>query len=74
MFRRTASSLHLDQHEVVLGEAEAHLAAGNGKRLARLRVLRSGENLGLNRTLNRCLAGARGEYVARMDGDKYSAL
>ncbi len=34
-----------------------------------IRVLRNETNLGLNATLNRCLAVAKGEYIARMDGD-----
>lgn len=38
----------------------------------RLRVLRNDANLGLNRSLNRGLREARGEYVARMDGDDIS--
>lgn len=32
-------------------------------------LLKNEKNLGLNLTLNRCLAVARGEYIARMDGD-----
>ncbi len=32
-------------------------------------LLRNQENLGLNKTLNKCLKEAKGEYVARMDGD-----
>jgi len=35
----------------------------------RIRLIRNETNLGLNRTLNRCLEVARGEYIARMDGD-----
>lgn len=38
----------------------------------RIRLLRNEQNLGLNRTLNRCLAAATGEYIARMDGDDES--
>ena len=30
------------------------------------------ENMGLNYTLNKCLSVARGEYIARMDGDDIS--
>lgn len=30
------------------------------------------QNMGLNKTLNRCLKSARGEYIARMDGDDIS--
>lgn len=32
-------------------------------------LLRNPHNLGLNQTLNNCLAVAEGEYIARMDGD-----
>lgn len=32
-------------------------------------LLRNRENLGLNKTLNKCLSFADGEYIARMDGD-----
>lgn len=35
----------------------------------KIRVLKNDENLGLNATLNRCLAVANGTYIARMDGD-----
>lgn len=35
-------------------------------------LLKNEQNLGLNKTLNRCLAVARGEYIARMDGDDIS--
>ena len=35
-------------------------------------LLRNERNMGLNHTLNRCLAAATGEYVARMDGDDIS--
>lgn len=32
-------------------------------------LLRNEQNMGLNYTLNRCLSVAKGEYIARMDGD-----
>ncbi len=32
-------------------------------------LLKNEENMGLNYTLNRCLSYAKGEYIARMDGD-----
>lgn len=32
-------------------------------------LLKNEKNMGLNYTLNRCLAAAKGEYIARMDGD-----
>lgn len=35
-------------------------------------LLKNKENLGLNKTLNRCLEHATGKYVARMDGDDIS--
>lgn len=35
-------------------------------------LLRNEHNLGLNKTLNNCLAIAQGEYIARMDGDDIS--
>lgn len=35
-------------------------------------LLKNDKNLGLNKTLNKCLAVAKGEYVARMDGDDIS--
>lgn len=37
-----------------------------------IRLLQNHTNLGLNKTLNRCLAQADGEYIARMDGDDLS--
>jgi hypothetical protein len=43
----------------------AEAAAGD----ARLRVVTLGENIGLTRALNRGLAVARGELIARMDAD-----
>lgn len=36
---------------------------------SRIVLLRNDKNLGLNTTLNRCLAVATGKYIARMDGD-----
>lgn len=38
----------------------------------RIVVLANGSNQGLNRTLNHCLAQAKGAYIARMDGDDIS--
>lgn len=38
----------------------------------RIILLKNERNLGLNQTLNNCLAVARGEYIARMDGDDIS--
>ncbi len=39
---------------------------------ARIRVVRNDKNLGLTRSLNRGLALARGQYVARIDADDYA--
>lgn len=36
---------------------------------SRIIVLKNEKNCGLNHTLNRCLKIARGEFIARMDGD-----
>ena len=36
---------------------------------ARIKLIKNKRNLGLNTTLNNCLAIATGNYVARMDGD-----
>lgn len=38
----------------------------------RFLLLVNEQNMGLNKTLNRCLKAARGEYIARMDGDDIS--
>lgn len=35
----------------------------------KIKLLKNEKNLGLNATLNRCLAVAEGEFIARMDGD-----
>lgn len=35
----------------------------------RIFLLRNKKNIGLNKTLNKCLKVAKGDYVARMDGD-----
>lgn len=35
-------------------------------------LLKNEQNLGLNKTLNKCLYQARGKYIARMDGDDIS--
>ena len=39
----------------------------------RFMLLQNGTNRGLNYTLNRCLKEAKGEYIARMDGDDLCA-
>lgn len=38
----------------------------------RIRLIRNERNLGLSRTLNKCIELARGRYLARMDGDDLS--
>lgn len=35
-------------------------------------LLKNEKNMGLNKTLNRCLSQAEGDYIARMDGDDLS--
>lgn len=40
----------------------------------RIRLLRSGRNEGLAAALNRCIAAARGRYIARQDADDISDL
>lgn len=37
-----------------------------------IRVIKNESNLGLNKTLNKCLKLATGKYIARMDGDDVS--
>lgn len=48
------------------------IALENQKKHPNIVVLRNCQNLGLNQTLNNCLAVAKGEYIARMDGDDIS--
>ena len=45
------------------------IALDNKKRHPHIVVLKNDVNLGLNDTLNKCLAVAKGKYIARMDGD-----
>lgn len=40
---------------------------------SRITLIKNERNMGLNHTLNRCLALAGGEYIARHDGDDISA-
>ena len=49
--------------------AEQYRAANPEK----MTLIRNERNMGLNHTLNRCLALADGEYIARQDGDDLSA-
>ena len=46
-----------------------NIAFENSKEHPNIVLLRNEKNMGLNVTLNRCLAVAKGEYIARMDGD-----
>lgn len=48
------------------------VALENQRKHANIVLLRNEQNLGLNATLNKCLAVAKGEYIARMDGDDIS--
>jgi glycosyltransferase EpsE len=48
------------------------VALDNHRQHANVVLLRNEQNLGLNATLNKCLAAAKGEYIARMDGDDIS--
>lgn len=48
------------------------IAQENANNHSNIRLLRNESNLGLNATLNNCLAVAKGKYIARMDGDDIS--
>ena len=48
------------------------VALKNQRKHDNIVLLRNEQNLGLNATLNKCLAVAKGEYIARMDGDDIS--
>lgn len=48
------------------------IALENQKHHPNIVLLRNECNMGLNKTLNNCLAVAKGEYIARMDGDDIS--
>ena len=48
------------------------VALENQRKHDNIVLLRNEQNLGLNVTLNKCLAAAEGEYIARMDGDDIS--
>lgn len=45
------------------------LAQKLAKEDERIVILKNEKNYGLNKTLNKCLLNAQGEYIARMDGD-----
>lgn len=48
------------------------IAKKNVDKHPNIKLLRNENNLGLNATLNKCLNVAKGEYIARMDGDDIS--
>lgn len=48
------------------------IAQENQKNHSNIVLLKNPHNLGLNQTLNNCLDVAKGEYIARMDGDDIS--
>lgn len=48
------------------------VALDNQRQHANIVLLCNEQNLGLNATLNKCLAAAKGKYIARMDGDDIS--
>ncbi|HEX7244585.1 MAG TPA: glycosyltransferase family 2 protein [Solirubrobacterales bacterium] len=54
-------------------DATPRILGEHAARDARVRVLRNATNLGVIRTLNRGVAEARGELVARMDADDVAA-
>lgn len=45
------------------------IAYENQQKHPNIVLLKNPHNMGLNQTLNNCLAVAKGEYIARMDGD-----
>lgn len=54
-------------------DATYQVAAGYRDRYPeKVLLLQNEKNMGLNRTLNRCLSVATGAYIARMDGDDIS--
>jgi glycosyltransferase involved in cell wall biosynthesis len=55
------------------GDATAAILSELAARDERVRVLRNAENQGVIRTLNRGVAEARGEVIARMDADDLAA-
>ena len=53
-------------------DGSLRILADWARRDSRIRLIQNERNMGLAASLNRALAGARGEYVARMDGDDIS--
>lgn len=45
------------------------IAQNNAQNHPNIKLIRNPHNMGLNQTLNNCLAIADGEFIARMDGD-----
>lgn len=50
-------------------DSSYNLAQQLSKRDSRIIVIKNDTNMGLNYTLNQCLAISSGDYIARMDGD-----
>lgn len=48
------------------------IAEEYARKYKNIHVLKNDKNLGLNKTLNRCLKNCNGKYIARMDGDDIS--
>ncbi len=53
-------------------DATYDLALKNTESHKNIVLLKNEQNLGLNATLNKCLKAAKGNYIARMDGDDIS--
>ena len=51
-------------------DATARIAEAYARRDGRIRVLRNERNMGIPATINRALAAARGELVAKLDADE----
>lgn len=49
-----------------------NMALMYSEQFSNIRVYRNDQNMGLNYSLNKCLQYAKGEYIARMDGDDIS--
>lgn len=50
-------------------DATYSIARENANRHHNIKLIKNPRNMGLNQTLNNCLAVAQGEFIARMDGD-----
>ncbi len=53
-------------------DATYQIALENKEKHPEIVLLKNPHNVGLNQTLNNCLAVAKGQYIARMDGDDLS--